>query len=154
MLPASPPPVQVVPASAIRPTSPAAPVEYLRPPYAIATALAVESDVPITTPDAAEGARRGLGVREGLQAGIVEVGPGGGEDWHRHLSYYDIVIYVVTGEGVIGWEEEGRVEEAAFGPGDVIVIRPGARNWWRNAGAQPLRLFWVAHYHNSPAVTE
>ncbi|GIW08771.1 MAG: hypothetical protein KatS3mg060_3576 [Dehalococcoidia bacterium] len=59
--------------------------------------MAVDTGVPIRSADVAEGERRSLATTEGIQFGVTEVGPGGGETWHRHLSYYDILIYVERG---------------------------------------------------------
>jgi mannose-6-phosphate isomerase-like protein (cupin superfamily) len=145
------PPVRVVHAADVRPEPLPDPVDYLVAPYAITRAFAVDSGVPITSPERAEGARRSLPVTEGVEMGITEVGPGGGETWHSHLSYYDILIYVVSGQGAFWWEADGVEHREPIGPGDCVHISPGAKNQWLNTGDEPLRFAWVGHYHNYPA---
>jgi mannose-6-phosphate isomerase-like protein (cupin superfamily) len=142
-------PVRIVPASAVRPAPLPNPVEYIVAPYAIAFALAVDTGKPILSPDVAEGARRSLAVSEGVQFGITEVGPGGGESWHRHLGYYDILIYVERGRGAFWWTDEAGEHRVEIGPGDFIHVAPGAHNQWLNTGDEPLRFVWVGFYHSA-----
>ncbi|MCS6800451.1 MAG: cupin domain-containing protein [Chloroflexota bacterium] len=150
----SPKPVRIVPAAAVQPRPLPSPVDYIAPPYAIAVALTVDRGVPIRSPDADEGARRSLLVTEGVQFGIVEVGPRGGERWHRHLSYYDILIYVERGRGEIGWTDDAGEHRAPIGAGDFIHIAPGAQNCWVNTGAEVLRFLWVGYYHTPTERTD
>lgn len=65
---------------------------YIKPPYAIGTAVAFLSDEEITSPERPEGDRRGLPGKACAVGGTVLVGPGGGEDWHEHMEYYDIAL--------------------------------------------------------------
>lgn len=141
-------PVRVVQASEVQPAPLANPVDYLAAPYAIAVALAVDRGIPIRTSDVGEGARRSLAVTEGVQLGVTEVGPGGGETWHRHLSYYDILIYVERGRGVFWWTDDDGEHRVTIGPGDFVHVAPGAHNQWLNTGDEVLRFIWVGFYHN------
>ncbi|MFN8535811.1 MAG: cupin domain-containing protein [Dehalococcoidia bacterium] len=144
------PPVRVVHAGDLRVEPLADPVDYLVQPYRIGTALWVDSGVPIGSDEAAEGARRSLATTEAVQFGVTEVGPGGGETWHHHLSYYDILIYVAAGRGEFWWEDGGVEHREPIAVGDFVHISPGAKNQWLNTGDEVLRFVWLGHYHNYP----
>jgi mannose-6-phosphate isomerase-like protein (cupin superfamily) len=61
--------------------------------------------------------------------------PGGRTRPHRHRESEEF-YYVLEGEGVMTIE----TEEAPVGPGDAILIPPGARHSLRNTGAATLRI--------------
>jgi quercetin dioxygenase-like cupin family protein len=68
-----------------------------------------------------------------MRASIVSFTPGARTAWHSHALGQ--TLYVVSGIGRIQIEGEP-VEE--IGPGDTVVIPPGARHWH---GAAPNRMF-------------
>ena len=59
--------------------------------------------------------------------------PGGATEAHRHPLTEEI-YYILRGKGAMAVGEEAR----AVGPGDGILIPPGARHQIRNTGAEPL----------------
>lgn len=142
-------PVRILPAAGLEISPPAAPTEFMRTPFAIGTAIKHESSVRIAAiEDEEEARRRYHATREGVNAGVIIVGPGGGETWHTHLSYYDTVLYVRKGKTELSWEVDGRVETAVAGEGDFVLIEPSARHQWLNVGTDDLELVWFMHFHN------
>jgi len=147
-------PIVVVDGSAVQPVAPGAPAEYMRSPFAIATAVKHETDVRIAAiEDEEEARRRYLATREGLSSGRITVGPGGGESWHTHLSYYDVVLYVLAGTCEVKWRPragEGEPQSAIAEAGSFVYIAPAAEHQWLNAGDDELELVWFMHFHNYP----
>lgn len=127
---------------------------YIKPPYAIGTAVTFLSDVEITSPERPEGDRRGLPGRECMIGGTVLIGPGGGEDWHEHMEYYDIALYIEAGELEVGIREgatdgaPAHEELLTCRPGDFVRIPPHAVHSWRNRTQQETKLVWFAHFHD------
>jgi quercetin dioxygenase-like cupin family protein len=145
------PSVRVVPARELELQPPARPAEYMRFPFAIATAVRHETDVKIAeVGDEEEARRRFLATREGVNAGVIVVGPGGGEAWHSHLSYYDVVLYVRSGRGSVSWRDSDAEQRTEVSTGDFVYIAPGATHEWLNAGDDDLELVWFMHFHNYP----
>lgn len=121
---------------------------YIKAPYSIGTAVRFASDSEIVSPERPEGDRRGLSRTEGVHFGTVLVGPGGGEDWHEHLTYYDISLYIESGSLEIGIRDGtgDRIEQATTG--DFVKITPHAWHYWLNKSDAETKLVWFAHYHN------
>ena len=134
--------------ASLDPTVPNMP--YIKAPYEIGTAVAFLSDSEITSPERPEGDRRGLPRNECALFGTVRVGPGGGEDWHEHMEYYDISLYVESGSLEIGSRDADgtgeRVEQATAG--DFVRITPHAWHYWLNTSGAETRLVWFAHFHD------
>lgn len=125
---------------------------YIKPPYAIGTAVAFLSDSDIVSPERAEGDRRGLPGQECALFGTCVIGPGGGEDWHEHMEYYDISLYVESGVLEVGMRDAGGTESVVrAGPGDFVRIPPHAWHYWLNTSAAETRLVWFAHFHDRSA---
>ena len=61
--------------------------------------------------------------------------PGTATQPHRHLATEEF-YYVIEGEGLMRVDDE----EATVGPGDAILIPPGAAHTLRNTGGGPLRI--------------
>ena len=142
-------PVRILSAAELDVVAPAAPTEFMRTPFAIGTAIRNESQVRIAAiEDEEEARRRYHATREGVNAGVIIVGPGGGETWHTHLSYYDTVLYVRKGKVELSWEVDGRVETAVASEGAFAFIAPSARHQWLNVGTEDLELVWFMHFHN------
>ena len=121
---------------------------YIKAPYEIGVAVAFNSDSEITSAERPEGDRRGLPRNECALAGTVLVGPGGGEDWHEHMEYYDIALYVEAGTLEIGIRDADgeRVQQATAG--DFVRITPHAWHSWLNKSGAPVKLVWFAHFHD------
>jgi quercetin dioxygenase-like cupin family protein len=127
---------------------------YIKPPYSIGMAFAFLSDSEITSPERPEGDRRGLPSKECAIGGTVLVGAGGGEDWHEHMEYYDITLYVEAGALEIGIRdggEHGAETIVQAGPGDFVRIPPHAWHYWLNKGGSETKLVWFAHFHDRTA---
>jgi quercetin dioxygenase-like cupin family protein len=125
---------------------------YIKPPYGIGTAVAFLSDSEIGSPERPEGDRRGLPGKECAIGGTVIVGPGGGEDWHEHMEYYDIALYVESGELEIGIRYAGGSETITLAlPGDFVQITPHAWHYWLNKSDAETKLVWFAHFHDRTA---
>jgi quercetin dioxygenase-like cupin family protein len=142
------PPLEIVDGSRLEPMPLVAPLPYQVLPYTTVTAVENFSPAPITSGDIPEGRARSLPDFEGIQAGVTVVGPGGGETWHTHLSYYDFVFYVLAGTARYTWTDNGRESSQEAKPGDFVFIRPGATHEWVNSGSDDLRLVWFGHFHN------
>ncbi len=125
---------------------------YIKAPYGIGTAVAFLSDSEITSPERPEGDRRGLPGKECVIGGTVIVGPGGGEEWHEHMEYYDIALYVEAGELEIGIRDGAGAETVTLAtPGDFVRITPHAWHYWLNKSAAETKLVWFAHFHDRTA---
>lgn len=126
-----------------------APMDYIRHPFHVAHPIHAELGRTIQTPDIEEGLGRALPAREGFWAGVYVIGPGGGEEWHTHLSYYDVVYYVIEGEVTIGWRaSNGREDSATVGPGSLYYIAPAATHRWINTGDGDLKVMTMIHFHD------
>src|SRR5207248_11113543 len=125
---------------------PSGEADYIKQPYEIGVAVRFDHETPITAADVAEGVARGMPDHETLIGGTVHIGPGGGEEWHEHPSYYEIVLYVQSGRLAIGIEQDGRREASEAGPGDFVRIPPRARHRWINESNEDVQLVWWAHY--------
>jgi quercetin dioxygenase-like cupin family protein len=123
---------------------PDAEADYVTPPYRIGTAVRFDTDTPIRAEGVAEGRQRGLPGHESMLAGTVTIGPGGGEDWHEHLGYYDIVLYVESGTVRIEWDGGGEDAQA----GDFVRIPSRGRHRWLNRSQDDARLVWAARFYN------
>ncbi len=132
--------------ASLDPTVPNQP--YIKEPYEIGVAVAFLSDSEITSPERPEGDLRGLPRNECALAGTVLVGPGGGEDWHEHMDYYDITLYVESGTLEIGIRDGGGELIAQAGPGDFVRITPHSWHYWLNKSGAPVKLVFFAHFHD------
>ena len=122
---------------------------HIRDPYVIGTAVAFRSDVEITSPERAEGDLRGMPANECAVGGTAIVGPGGGEDWHQHMEYYDIALYIEYGELEIGIRDaDGSETVQTTGPGDFVQIPPHADHYWLNKSAGETKVVFFAHFHD------
>ncbi len=83
------------------------------------------------------------GGPHGLQVSIMDsvVVPGGGPRRHRHPHAEVFVVHQGSGR----FEVDG--ERLDGGPGDMVIIPPGAWHAFTNAGQAPLRVVAV---HESP----
>ena len=121
---------------------------HIKSPYSIGTAVKFLSDVEISSPERPEGDRRGLPSRECMIGGTVLIGPDGGEDWHDHMEYYDIALYVEAGELEVGIRDDGGERLVTCRPGDFVRIPPHGWHSWRNRTQQETKLVWFAHFHD------
>jgi mannose-6-phosphate isomerase-like protein (cupin superfamily) len=132
---------------AIKP--PAAPAPYMKAPFAIGTAVNVETEVRITSIEDEEAARRRyLATREGVNAGVLILGQGAGEEWHTHLGYYDTVLYIRQGTAELSWKVDDETTVKRVSVGDFVYIPPAAHHQWLNVGDDDLELVWFMHFHN------
>ena len=141
------PPVTIIHGGEIR-QEPVSLEGLIRSPYASGQAILGETPVAITSPDAEEGARRGLPVHEAVFARIMTTGPNGGEAWHTHMSYYDIFFYVLSGRATMWWEADDERHQADFGAGDFVHMSPRSTHQWLNTGEEELKLVVFGHCHN------
>lgn len=123
-------------------------MDYIRRPYLSRTVLDCRTDVPINTSDVDEGRQRSLPDHETIQAGVAILGPGAGEAWHTHLSYYDAIWHVSSGQATLWWADGEGQHEAEIESGDFFYIAPNATHQWLNSGDTDLKLVMFAHYHN------
>lgn len=117
-------------------------------PATVGLAMVHETDVPISASDIQEGTRRGLPTNEAVDLRVKTIGPKGGEAWHVHMSYYDIFFYILSGQGIMWWEENGQEHHKDFGSGDFVHMSPKAKHQWLNTGNDDLKLVEFRHFHN------
>lgn len=129
------PSVTIIHAGEVR-HEPVSPDGIIQAPYATGLAILGETPVVIRSKDAEEGASRGLPVHEAVFARIKTVGPNGGEVWHTHMSYYDILFYILSGKATMWWEADGERHQADFGVGDFVHMSPRSWHQWLNTGSE------------------
>jgi quercetin dioxygenase-like cupin family protein len=140
-LPSSSPGIHVAPGAAVIPSAPGDPKARLRAPYATAIAFRVESDRPVS-PTHDEGGEL-ISSWEGFVVGRELVGPGGGEDWHMHQGFHDVVLHVVAGTASLEWSNE----RGSLVAGDFVYIEPLVMHRWSNDGDEPFEFVWFARCH-------
>lgn len=52
---------------------------------------------------------------------LNEIKPGGATDWHHHEKIWE-TVFVVKGELVVRWKENGEVKEQIIREGDVVEV--------------------------------
>ena len=141
------PPVRIVSSKDVV-EQPVPPGDIIQAPYNTGLAILCDTGIPIVTKDVEEGKRRGLPDTEAVFFRAKTIGPGGGEAWHVHMSYYDIFFYILDGKGTMWWEQDGEQHQADFGPGDFVHMSPKSRHRWSNTGGEDLKLVEFGHFHN------
>ena len=66
---------------------------------------------------------------------ILEYGPGGSTDWHRHQEEH--AIYLLEGDGVVVGDDKNEVPIHA---GDVVYTRPCENHMIMNTGTDVLKM--------------
>ena len=82
--------------------------------------------------------RRVLFTGDKSQLVVMSIAPGDdiGQETHAHVEQ---TIVCVSGNGRLSLNGV----ESNFGPGDVVVITPGAKHDVRNVGSAPLKLYTI-----------
>ena len=82
--------------------------------------------------------RRVLFTGDKSQLVVMSIAPGDdiGQETHAHVEQ---TIVCVSGTGRLSLNGA----ESDFGPGEVVVITPGARHDVRNVGSTPLKLYTI-----------
>jgi mannose-6-phosphate isomerase-like protein (cupin superfamily) len=142
--------IKIVEGDAFPIQAPNSPADYMRAPFTIGTAINMETDTRIEAiEDEEEARRRYLATREGVNAGKMIIGPGGGEAWHTHLTYYDTVLFVRRGSVELKWRvDDGPEQTKVAREGDFVFIPPVATHQWLNTGDEELEIVWFMHFHN------
>jgi mannose-6-phosphate isomerase-like protein (cupin superfamily) len=76
-----------------------------------------------------------LGRTEGATHHLIQLE--GEEPLHRHMTH-DLVVVIVSGEGVLELESGGKLQPVPFGPGHVLSIPRGVAHATRSTGGAPV----------------
>lgn len=101
------------------------------------------NQVPERTPPDGGGSWRRLVSNEDTETGLIFgyglIRPGDGRGWHKHPPGEDETFFVIEGEALVQWRENGETRQKTIGAGSAFYTPGDMENNVVNAGTQPLR---------------
>jgi len=95
------------------------------------------------TPPGGGGAWRRLVSDEATETGLIFgygiIQPGDGRGWHRHPAGEDETFFVIEGEALVEWKEDGKVQSQVAKAGSAFYTPGDMDNNVTNVGVKPLK---------------
>jgi len=101
------------------------------------------NDVQERTPPGGGGSWRRLVSDEATETGLIFgygiIQPGDGRGWHKHPAGEDETFFVIEGEALLEWKEEGKVLSQVANKGCAFYTPGDMENNVTNVGVTPLK---------------